>query len=408
VNLNSPGDVLNWREVKTVLVADAHSMGSVAVIRSLGSAGYRVITFSARKTALGFYSRYSFLGLQAPDYADANIFISWLKKVIKQYSVSAIIPSEAMLLAIHESFAEFSDLLPVSHDQDLVFSGMSKFDLFHKFLEKQAPDELRKNLPPSVLLQKGAGISLPWEGVPCGAKLYAKLDAIYSRRNKSAIMTFCNDNNSTSNLTEILENICPKILLQGHVEGVGVGVFFLRWNGRVLASFMHKRLHEVPHTGGASSYRCAWWHDEIYDDALRRLEFIDWQGVAMFEYRWEATSNAFYLMELNARFWGSLHLALYAGVDFPRLLMDAFFGFPEKTAPQKLSNVKCRWTFPREVEYVRSCLKDGHLPIRRKAWVVAEFLLLGLDPRIKSDLFFPGDRRLFFVSIPQALQHFLK
>ena len=37
-------------------------------------------------------------------------------------------------------------------------------------------------------------------------------------------------------------------------------------------------------------------------------------------------------MEMNSRFWGSLHLALYSGVDFPHLLR----GDPAPQSPERL------------------------------------------------------------------------
>jgi len=60
------------------------------------------------------------------------------------------------------------------------------------------------------------------------------------------------------------------------------------------------------------------------DDALAKIKAMKWQGVGMMEYRWDPTTDQFYFLEMNGRFWGSLHLALFAGVDFPALLLDAF------------------------------------------------------------------------------------
>ena len=98
--------------------------------------------------------------------------------------------------------------------------------------------------------------------------------------------------------------------------------------------------------------------------------------------------------------------ALFAGVDFPRLLLDAFFGRPEACASFR-QGVASRWTFPREVEYVRSCMKDESLPVWRRIWPIAEFFLLGLDPRVRSDLLYPGDRVLYMRMLRQSVAKFL-
>jgi protein-tyrosine-phosphatase len=47
------------------------------------------------------------------------------------------------------------------------------------------------------------------------------------------------------------------------------------------------------------------------------LEHLQWNGVAMIEYRKNLATGEFTLMEINGRFWGSLPLAVSAGVDFP-------------------------------------------------------------------------------------------
>src|SRR5690606_6642386 len=44
------------------------------------------------------------------------------------------------------------------------------------------------------------------------------------------------------------------------------------------------------------------------------------------EYKVDSLTNTPYLMEINGRFWGSLQLAVDAGVDFPRLLADVSLG----------------------------------------------------------------------------------
>jgi predicted ATP-grasp superfamily ATP-dependent carboligase len=197
-----------------------------------------------------------------------------------------------------------------------------------------------------------------------------------------------------------------KIVIQGYVDGVGVGAFLASWNNRPLAEFMHRRIHEVPHTGGASSYRESWRHEKILSNARRLMTQLCWEGVGMFEYRWNPKTDRFYLMEFNARFWGSLHLALFAGVDFPRLLADAFFGHPSSPVVCYPAT-RSRLTFPKEIEYVYSCLKDADLPTWKRLWPIAEFLMLGANPAIYSDLNFPGDRAMYGRMIFRSVRKFL-
>ena len=56
------------------------------------------------------------------------------------------------------------------------------------------------------------------------------------------------------------------------------------------------------------------------------LRHFEWQGVAMVEYKVDAHTGDAYLMEINGRLWGSLQLAIDAGVDFPVLLLACAVG----------------------------------------------------------------------------------
>lgn len=389
----------NWREACHILVTDAQTMGSVGVIRSLGRAGYRVCASSDRSNAIGLRSNYSYRSLNYPSY-DANpiAFKDWLYTTIKEEGISAIVPSEGVLLAIRDDYRRLQPLLPFCRDEAIVYRGMSKCDLFENF---NSPS-LKTRLPPFILLHPDSQPPTNEQLAQLGMPLFIKADATHASGVGDSVVKRCtNVSEAQTVLHQLLSNY-RRVLIQGYAKGIGVGAFLLRWNGKILCRFMHHRLHEVPHTGGASSYRKAWWHDAIFQDALLRIEALEWDGVAMFEYRWDPLTDDFRLIEFNGRFWGSLHLALFAGADFPRLLLDAFYGHEEVCETFDL-RTRSRWTFPREVEYVWSCLKDSSLPLAGRVKSILEFVLLGLNPSVRSDLNFPQDRMLYMHGITQAL-----
>ncbi|MDP6410591.1 MAG: ATP-grasp domain-containing protein, partial [Planctomycetota bacterium] len=108
-----------------------------------------------------------------------------------------------------------------------------------------------------------------------------------------------------------------EVLAQAHVPGRGLGLEVLADGGEVLLAFQHERLHE-PLGGGGSSYRRG---VAVEDDLLAAVERLvramDYSGVGMFEFKRERPSGAWWLIEINGRFWGSLPLALASGADFP-------------------------------------------------------------------------------------------
>jgi predicted ATP-grasp superfamily ATP-dependent carboligase len=73
------------------------------------------------------------------------------------------------------------------------------------------------------------------------------------------------------------------------------------------------------------------------------LRCFAWEGVAMVEYKLDAATGTPYLMEINGRFWGSLQLAVDAGVDFPRLLVEHALGRPVAPVTRYRMGVRSRW-----------------------------------------------------------------
>jgi protein-tyrosine-phosphatase len=112
------------------------------------------------------------------------------------------------------------------------------------------------------------------------------------------------------------------VLVQECFVGAGVGVELLAFEGRVLAEFQHQRLH-LPTRGGASSYRkSVSLSPELRDASHRVVAALNYTGVLMVEFLVNFQTGEWRFVETNARFWGSLPLAIAAGADFPFYLFQ--------------------------------------------------------------------------------------
>src|SRR5688500_3724556 len=243
---------MNWRYEYPVLVPESQAMGSIGVIRSLGRAGYPVHACSQRADALGLRSNYASRRTVCPSY-DSKGFVSWLTDYVRKHDIRAIVPSEGMLLALRSSFNEFSRLFPLSRCADTVYAGMSKFDLFKTF---QKDGGLQIRTPPTMLIDVVNSIPSLNELACLGLPLYVKADAVYAKNDKGdSLVHKCDSAAEAQDIIRKLSAEFSRLLVQGYVPGQGVGAFFLVWNGKLIAEFMHRRIHEVPHTGGVSSLR---------------------------------------------------------------------------------------------------------------------------------------------------------
>jgi predicted ATP-grasp superfamily ATP-dependent carboligase len=133
-------------------------------------------------------------------------------------------------------------------------------------------------------------------------------------------------------------------LIQERIAGPGLAIFGLFDRGRLLTAFAHRRLREKPPSGGVSvlseSVAVA---PQLRAFAVRLLEPLGWTGVAMLEFKQDRRSGQVYLIEVNGRFWGSLQLAVDAGVDFPFLAVQLALGRSPAVPQTYRVGVRNRW-----------------------------------------------------------------
>lgn len=132
-------------------------------------------------------------------------------------------------------------------------------------------------------------------------------------------------------------------VIQEYVSGRGKGVFALYDRGTAVAWFAHERLRDVRPSGSGSSLRRSIpLEDRLLEPAARLLDTLRWHGPAMVEFR-DDERNAPCLIEVNGRFWGSLELAIAAGIDFPTLWLRVLQGAPRSEPASYASGVTRRW-----------------------------------------------------------------
>jgi predicted ATP-grasp superfamily ATP-dependent carboligase/predicted protein tyrosine phosphatase len=163
-------------------------------------------------------------------------------------------------------------------------------------------------------------------------------------------------------------------VIQEYVRGDGYGFFALYNQGKMQQYFMHRRIRESPPTGGPSSAA-----ESVYDDRLVKLgskvlDSLSWHGVAMVEFKRDITTDEFKLIEINPKFWGSLDLAIAAGIDFPYLA--ARMVVTNKVEMQhSYRRIRFCWPLPDDLRHARA--KPSSAPCCLRDW---------LDVRVKKDI----------------------
>jgi predicted ATP-grasp superfamily ATP-dependent carboligase len=141
-----------------------------------------------------------------------------------------------------------------------------------------------------------------------------------------------------------VEKVFPSPLIQEYVPGYDIQVGLLFDHGEPEAACFIREHRTTPITGGQSVLRESVPPDPTLlryaSDLLRSLH---WHGVAEVEFRVDSRDSTPKLMEINARVWGSMNVAIESGVDFPYLLYLLAKGEQIRPVFKYKIGVKFRW-----------------------------------------------------------------
>lgn len=304
-----------------VLVTDGNERSSLAVTRGLGQEGIAVIVGAETKRSLAGTSRYCVETWRYPSPKDEPVqFISKIKEAISHFGLSGIVAvSDATTQLLAESRGEFPLTI-----RPFIPSFESYSVVSDKFALMQIAQQLDVPIPETIFVHDGNV-----EAVADNVKAYpvvvkpgrslVKLDGVYLKT--SVHVVFSRD--ELIQLYRRTPYLRYPSLVQQRIEGPGQGVFGLFDHGRPCALFAHRRIREKPPSGGVSVLRESIpLSKPMRDYAVSLLEHVKWQGVAMVEFKVDRVTGVPMLMEINGRFWGSLQLAMDAGLNFPYLLFQ--------------------------------------------------------------------------------------
>lgn len=393
----------NDRQSKKILVVEAQAIGMVGVIRGLGQAGYAVIAVSHDDQALGLRSNYASEAWVCPAYEDEK-YLPWLNQFLKENKIDAIVPSEGFLLAIRDDFEKYQDLIPGEVDKETTYKCLCKSDVFHSFISAPNVSPVQKHIPKTIIVIGEKTVPDEGQLAALGLPIWIKVDGYYARGEGYFGEIICAE--TVAEARQQILRILPKaekILVQSHEIGVKATVNLCIHKGKLLARSECVATHETPHTGGLTSLRHNWVKEDMFQDAMARIEQLGWDGVAMMEYKWDAKKQDYCFIEINSRYWAALHLDLFCDINFPQIQLDAFFGFSPEPILSPPKYVTARHAFPSDFGHAVGKVRDSNVPVGEKISCFFGFFLLFLNPVIKADLLYPGDRKLYWIQLKKTL-----
>jgi predicted ATP-grasp superfamily ATP-dependent carboligase len=373
-----------------ILVLDANQRSSLAIIRSLGRRGLKVIAADYRPHSIGGASRYAAASIRYPDPSESpGPFIAHITAQADSLGIDIIVPATdltTMLLVSQPNPPKFARLAaPRADSYEKLTDKASLLELANK-LSIPAP-ATRVAHTAEAVVEAAHDLGFPVVLKPARSR-YRKGDRVLSTgvqivRSPDALLKAVH---STIWLNDV------PCLVQEFVPGHGAGVFALYGASGPVAWFAHRRVREKPPGGGVSVLSESVSLDPTMQAAAAKLlAAANWTGVAMVEFR-IAVDGTPYLIEVNGRFWGSLQLAIDCGIDFPWLLYRLTQDSPETELRSYIVGKRLRWLLG-DLDSLMIELKRTPFRLDHKARAIAAFAQSFADATCRQEIFRLEDPR---------------
>jgi predicted ATP-grasp superfamily ATP-dependent carboligase len=327
-----------------ILVLDGNQNQAVASVRSLARSGHRVYTGEAASWSKASLSRASSGHFRYPSpQQHIGEFIAALSKFVREHPGTLILPmteATTLPLSAHRNSLVAAGARFIFPDHDDLLRAFDKTET------TRIAESLAIPIPKTTtVLNVEQAISLA-ESVRYPVVLKPRASEELSMSGtvrKGGRPRYANNAPQFAAAYNDISRRSSAVLVQEFVPGQGTGYFALMHHGELRAEFAHQRIRDVYPTGSGSAVRISIEPDPVIRNySLSILSALRWHGVAMVEFRKQAGSPPVF-MEVNGRFWHSLPLACYAGVDFPSLLarMEEEGDIAPVTGYRV--GVRCRW-----------------------------------------------------------------
>ncbi|MEI6274796.1 MAG: ATP-grasp domain-containing protein [Prolixibacteraceae bacterium] len=297
-------------ETFSVLIPDGESYFALPTLQCLGSAkNIEVYIISNNRQASIRFSRYSKHISFIPKGSSQEERFREILKIIKKIKIDIILPIDQptiRFLSEHGSpLLEYTSItsLPNKEAFDI---AVDKWLLAEWLKKKNIPG------PASILYDTGiefesklAAMSFPVLIKPLngdGGIGIQFFDDSFS------LINFCKD------------HIQPgEFIVQSFINGYDIDCSVLCLDGKILASTIQKRIINDPMYFGPTMNIDFLYDKDVYTIIQETIRQFGWSGVVHFDLRFDNNENQVKIIEMNARYWGSIVGSYYAGINFPFL-----------------------------------------------------------------------------------------
>lgn len=303
---------------KAVILGCNYYIG-LSTIRCLGKNGVHTVAVDyPSEYTYGADSKYCSEHVYAPHYKEENQeFIQFLIDYAKKQTAPPV------LIPCHDNYVQVIDdhleelkqyYLITQTEQGLWTKVMNKNVLFQMAVQKGVPVPESVRVNEDHFLEKVKNqikypcIIKPTDSPAFVAKFRKKIFQVYNEEELEVAVKKAND----AGLEVIVQRIIP-----GFDDHMYTFDAYLNQDSKVTHWVTCQKYRQFPINFGASVYTVQKYVPELYDIGAKFLEDIGYKGFAEIEFKKDAETGKFYLIEINARITTLNNMLYKVGVNFP-------------------------------------------------------------------------------------------
>jgi len=122
----------------------------------------------------------------------------------------------------------------------------------------------------------------------------------------------------TKKTIESMMIINQPYIMQEYIEGYDIDCSVLCKEGKILLHTIQFAHTVSKGQFNANTIKLEFLHNEAILELVKKtMQVLNFSGIAHIDLRYDEINNRYVLIEINPRYWGSLHASLAVGIDFP-------------------------------------------------------------------------------------------
>jgi predicted ATP-grasp superfamily ATP-dependent carboligase len=289
---------------QNILIPDGDSTWALSVMQCLSQAeGYNIFVLSSTKrTATKFSSCTSYY-----KFYERTSDIEWIDIInseIEKHAITVVLPiAEQEILFFIKNKEQISSLA--------LISPLPNLKDFETAVDKRKLSDFAKihNIPHPNSFYFTSGTDT--QGILSQIKFPILIKPLHLKGGDGIQKI-----NARDTFQKYLEKANDNLFVQEYIEGYDIDCSVLCLNGKILSHTIQKGNLKGDNDFAPQLAFDFFQNEEVLEVAKLTMSKLNWSGIAHLDMRYDTRANNFKLIEINARFWGSIEGSMFAGINF--------------------------------------------------------------------------------------------